>query len=159
MKLIIIPTFSYQISIASNDVRVRPMIVRGICRNSIIITTVGSLRIRSQLNKLLSPIYCNSNGKRNKRIFPKQIVIYKNIYAQGNVSQSKKVAPHKLGKFFDTFYRTFIIRHYTSSNFHLKNITLISRNIIIKALKGAHFLLKVTFLNLLNPLGRKIYEY
>lgn len=67
--------------------------------------------VRGQLNKLLSPIYCNSNGKRNKRIFPEQRIKYENIYAQRKISQSKEVAPEKFGDLLDTFLIALIYGH------------------------------------------------
>ena len=159
MKLIVLPTFSHQIRIASNNVGVRPMIVRGVCRNNPITTEVASISIRCKFNKLLSPIQESGGNSHIQPIFPMQRAFHKRRKTYSQVSQSKQVTPHKFSDLLDAFYISSTNDHYDFSNLYLKNITLNFRNKILKALTWAHILLRVTFLNLLNSIREKIYEY
>jgi len=144
----------HQISRRPNNGRIPRLL--GMNRGVIsIVWKVLPIRIRSKLNKLLSPIQESGSNCHVQSVFPIQRTLHKCSKAYNHISQRKEMPPHKFDNFLYTFYVRLINVHYSSSILYLKNITKFFKNITINAPKGTHLLLRVTFINQLNLIQEK----
>lgn len=117
---------------------------------------MASVRIRSQLNKLLSPIEESCCNCHIQSIFPIQRAFHKCSETYGQIPQSKEVTPKKLGDLLDAFHRTWASNHNHSSNLHPQDTIKFIKNIIINVPKLPGFLLKAIFLERVNSLKENI---
>jgi len=154
MRLIIpIMTHVHQMSRCPNNGRIPrlPDVYGGVIY---IIIKMATLGIRSQFNKLLSPIQESGSNYHEEPIFPIQRAFNKCREAYRQVYHSKKVTPDKSEYLFRGFHIELINSHYFSSKLHHQNNTVFIKNVIIniKKLKIVGLLLKESFLHLFNNL-------
>lgn len=89
------------ISPCSHNARILPLPNMDGSTNICVWITCPEMRIKARIKlyELFGPIDRNSNTERNKCIFPKQSMEYKDVNTLGKINKRKEITPHKLQGF------------------------------------------------------------